>query len=142
MRTIITFFLFTFIVITSFGQINPNSRHKEEKGVYKNDKGEKIRPADFPGGMVKFYSYIKKKMKYPKDAKRNNIKGKVYVEFVVDKEGKVKQETVTVRNELCPSCDVEAMRLIKGSPAWIPGVNLDTNEKIEFKFVLPINFNR
>lgn len=81
-------------------------------------------------------------MKYPKDAKRNNIKGKVYVEFVVDKEGKVKQETVTVRNELCPSCDVEAMRLIKGSPAWIPGVNLDTNEKIEFKFVLPINFNR
>lgn len=88
----------------------------------------------------KFLRYIDKKTKYPKDAKRNKIEGKVYVHFIVDKEGNIMQESVRAVQKLHESWDKEAVRVIKTGAKRIPGLNVQTNEKIETKFVLPISF--
>src|SRR5688572_21986055 len=55
------------------------------------------KPAEFPGGISRFYGkYISKNLKYPKDAKKLGIEGKVYVEFVVEDTGEIRQESVRV----------------------------------------------
>lgn len=51
----------------------------------------KLKPAEFPKGMSAFYKFINKKMRYPKEAKEANIKGKVFVQFVIDTTGMIKK---------------------------------------------------
>ena len=99
------------------------------------------RPAEFPGGMVKFYEkYISRNIKYPKDAKKLGIEGKVYVEFVVESTGEIRQESVRVIKGIYSSCDNEAVRLIKKSPRWTPGFSSELNKNAAQRFAIPIIF--
>ncbi|KXX69641.1 energy transducer TonB [Flammeovirga sp. SJP92] len=93
-------------------------------------------PAAFPGGMGKFYKLIGKNMKYPKQAKQMGVEGKVYVQFVVEKDGSLSD--VKVVRGLGAGCDEEALRLVKESPKWKPGKKdgLPTEQRM----VLPISF--
>ena len=95
-------------------------------------------PASFPGGMAKFYSYLNGNMKFPKDAKRNGITGRVTVEFVIDANGEIPPEEVRVKEGLYPSCDLEAIRLIRESPKWNPGMQKDRS--VKQRMVLPVIF--
>jgi TonB family protein len=129
----------------SFGQFNSKNNGYEElfkKPAITNDKGERILPAEFLGGMSKLYKYINSNLRFPKDAKKEGREGIVYVEFIIDKNGKIKDETVNVVNGFLESCDNEAIRLIKDCPDWKPGKNIDTGEGIEMKYTLTINFKK
>jgi protein TonB len=71
------------------------------------------------GGMSAFYKFVSENIDYPAAAKRANIKGKVYVRFVVSKTGKI--SNVEVLKGIGGGCDEEAVRVIENAPDWIPG---------------------
>jgi TonB family protein len=91
----------------------------------------------FPGGLDALMLFIKTNIKYPKDAEENEISGKVYVQFIIDYNGKVISPTVV--RSLHPSLDAEALRIIRMMPSWVPGQQNGKNVKV--KFAIPVNFN-
>ncbi len=107
--------------------------------------------AEFPGGMGKFYKYVMNSLKYPAVAKSNGVEGKVYVEFVINQDGSIDDETVRAltQDELSRTakttnvtfdadCQNEAIRLLRGCPDWIPASI--KNKAVRQKMVLPIAF--
>jgi protein TonB len=92
----------------------------------------------FPGGMTKFYEYVGKNMRYPREAKKNKANGRVFVEFVINADGSIDPESIFVLAGIHPACDEEAMRIVRESEAWIPGkIN---GEPVRQRFVLPFVF--
>ncbi len=87
---------------------------------------------DFEG----FYSFLKNNMKYPNQAKRLGIEGKVFVQFVVDENGKL--DDFKVLNGIGAGCDQEAVRAIKDAPDWTPA--LANNKRVKQRIVIPVNF--
>ncbi len=77
--------------------------------------------ATFKGGMNAFYKYVGKKLagKYPAQARRMGIDGKVFVEFVVNRDGSI--QDVSVVKGIGGGCDELAAKVIQESPAWKPG---------------------
>ena len=90
----------------------------------------------FPGGMEALYKYMQTHTNYPPIARRNNISGRVYVQFVVGREGKIKD--VKVLKGVDASLDTEAIRMISGMPDWIPGKQ--NGKAVAVYFVLPVVF--
>jgi TonB family protein len=88
------------------------------------------------GGMGIFYEHIAKKMRYPAQARRMGVEGKVFVEFVVQTDGSVTD--VRVKNGIGAGCDQEAVDVVKTSPLWIPGKNKGI--AVKQRIVLPISF--
>lgn len=75
----------------------------------------------YPGGMPAFYRFVSENLKYPKEAKREGVAGRVLVEFTVDSNGGILPGSVRVLKRLHPACDEEASRLIQRSSPWVPG---------------------
>ena len=91
----------------------------------------------FPGGMYKFYDYLAKSIRYPKEAHEKKIEGKVFLSFVVEKDGKLSD--VTVRRSLGSGTDEEAVRVLSASPNWLPGeVN---GNPVRVLYNIPVSFN-
>jgi len=90
----------------------------------------------YPGGMGAFYQFVQKKMKYPSQARRMGIEGKVFVQFVVGKDGAITE--VKVIRGVGAGCDEEAARVIKSSPKWTPGKQ--RGQAVKVRMVLPITF--
>jgi protein TonB len=74
--------------------------------------------ATFPGGIAAFNKYMEENLKYPRKEKRKHIEGKVFVSFVVQKDGSVSD--VTCLKGINEALDQEAIRIIQGSPPWRP----------------------
>lgn len=91
---------------------------------------------NFPGGLEKLYKFIRENLKYPKIAVENNIKGTVYVSFIVDVDGSIKNAEVL--HGIGAGCDEEAMRVIQSMPAWEPGRNNGIAVPVLYNF--PIKF--
>ena len=90
----------------------------------------------FPGGEEKMLQYIREHVKYPAIARENNIQGRVYVTFVVDKDGKIRDAKI-VRG-IGGGCDEEALRVVNSMPDWKPGRQNGRNVQVQFN--LPVNF--
>lgn len=75
--------------------------------------------AEFPGGQAEWNKFLKKNLKYPRQATRMGIEGAVYLSFVVDKEGAISDIQVT--RGIGGGCDDEAVRVLQESPRWQPG---------------------
>jgi protein TonB len=90
----------------------------------------------FPGGQSELMSWIGKNLKYPTIAAENGVEGKVIVQFVVGKNGKIRDAVVA--RALNPSCDKEALRVVNAMPNWIPGKQ--NGKEVSVKFTLPIIF--
>ena len=90
----------------------------------------------FPGGEAKMYQYLGKNMKYPPIARDNNIQGRVYVSFVVEKKGNITD--VRVLRGIGGGCDEEAIRVVKSMPKWSPGKQ--RGKPVRVRFNLPIVF--
>ena len=90
----------------------------------------------YPGGMSAFYQFVQKKLKYPSQARRMGIEGRVFVQFVVDKKGNI-TEVVAVKG-IGAGCDVEAVRVIKSSPKWKAGKQ--RGKAVKVRMILPITF--
>lgn len=92
--------------------------------------------AEFPGGMAAMYKFLQKNQKYPASARRMGIEGKVFVKFIVDKEGAI--SNIEIMKGINADLDKEAIRLIKLMPPWKPGKQ--NGRSVKSQFVLPINF--
>lgn len=75
--------------------------------------------AAFPGGQGAWNKFLRKNLKYPKQAKRMGIEGNVYLSFIVDRTGTISD--IQVIREVGGGCDEEAVRVLKASPKWTPG---------------------
>ena len=91
---------------------------------------------EFPNGNEGLGKYLSENIKYPKKALKNGITGKVFVQFVIDKTGKV-TKVVAVRG-VEKSLDKEAVRVIKSMPKWKPGMK--DGQPVKVKYTIPINF--
>ncbi len=96
--------------------------------------------AEFPGGMGKFYEYISKNIRYPEDAIKEDMKGKVLVEFVIESTGDVRQDEVKIVQGFFKSCDEEAIRLVKQCPKWKPAYIKKLKKNVPMRMVIPITF--
>lgn len=94
------------------------------------------RMPEYPGGMSSFTSYISKSLKYPEVAQLIGLEGKVYVSFVVDRDGKVIQATPT--KCIGAGCESEAVRVVSESKSWKPG--FQDGKPVKVQFTIPINF--
>lgn len=92
---------------------------------------------EFPGGEEELRNFIAENTKYPEDAKANGQTGKVFVQFIIDKNGDVK-DVELARGIDCESCNNEAMRVVKSMPQWKPGKQ--SGQAVNVSFVVPINF--
>lgn len=90
----------------------------------------------FPGGESQLMSFISKNLKYPVIAQENGIQGRVILRFVVSKTGDI--GNVQVLRGIDPSCDKEAMRVIKMMPRWIPGKQ--NGNSVSVFFTVPVLF--
>ena len=91
----------------------------------------------FPGGEQALFKYLGDNIEYPDKAYNQGVKGKVYIEFIVDKDGKI--TNVHVKKGIGYGCDEEAKRIIERMPNWKPGKQRGRPVKVQY--VIPINFN-
>jgi len=92
----------------------------------------------FPGGDTAFASFIKKNLTYPKEARRQNITGNVYVQFIIEKDGNVTNVSIVPGKGAHPLLDQAAMDVIKSSPKWSPG--LTNGQPVRVKKIQRIYF--
>lgn len=100
-------------------------------------------PIDYPdempgfiGGDKALFEYLSKNTKYPQREKQIGVEGKVYVEFVVGKNGEITD--VKVLRGVSEAIDAEAVRVIKAMPNWLPGKQKGRAVKVRYK--MPISF--
>lgn len=89
-----------------------------------------------PGGMSAFYKYVSKSIRYPNQARRMGIQGRVFVQFVVDKTGYL--TNVKAIKGIGAGCDKEAVRILKAAPRWKPGKQ--RGRPVKVRMILPITF--
>lgn len=91
----------------------------------------------FPGGDEALYKYLSENIKYPQLARENNVTGKVFVQFVVEKDGSI--SNVKVMRDIGAGCGQEAVRVVKAMPKWKPGKQ--QGKAVRAQFNLPVVFN-
>ena len=91
---------------------------------------------EFPGGEESLTKYLFENIKYPQMAKESGIQGRVFVTFVVERDGSVTD--VRVLRGIGGGCDEEAIRVVKGMPRWTPGKQRGKPVRVQFN--LPIKF--
>jgi len=91
---------------------------------------------EFPGGELALRKYISSHVKYPVIAQENGIQGKVYVTFVVGKDGKV--YNAGIARGVDPSLNKEALRVVNSLPRWKPGKQ--RGKAVNVSYTVPINF--
>lgn len=91
---------------------------------------------EFPGGVEALYKYLAENIKYPVMAKNNKVEGRVYITFVIEKDGNVSDAKVlrSVNEEL----DAEALRVINAMPKWKPGMQQGVPVRVQYN--IPITF--
>ena len=92
---------------------------------------------EFPGGMEAMIQFMQQNMKYPKDAQKLNKQGRVLVNFIIEKDGRVSNAVVV--KSVWPSLDAEALRLVRAMPKWTPGKQ--NGKVVRVKFTMPFNFS-
>ena len=91
---------------------------------------------EFPGGETELYKYLSKNLKYPDMAIQQGITGKVYVQFVVEKDGSIANPKVL--RDIGGGCGEEAIRVVRAMPKWNPGVQRTKKGRVQY--TLPVNF--
>lgn len=109
---------------------NGPSNVVEEDNSIHNMAGIEVKP-DFPGGLEKFYKYVGNNYKVPEE---DGLKGKVFVTFVVEKDGSLTD--VKVIRDIGYGTGAEAIRVLKKSPRWNPGEQ--NGKKVRVLYSLPI----
>ena len=92
---------------------------------------------EFPGGIDALYDYICCNVSYPDEAREKGITGKVYVTFVVDRDGSV--ANVKVVEDIGGGCAEAVVEAVKNMPRWKPA--LRGKKPVRTQFSLPVSFN-
>jgi protein TonB len=100
-----------------------------------DSNGVEVYP-EFPGGMDAWSKFIQKNLRYPYAAQEAGVQGKVFVSFVVERDGSISD--VKVARGIGFGCDDEAIRVIKKSPKWKAGMQNKQNVRVRYN--MPINY--
>ena len=125
-------FLVLLVCLPSFAQQKPVEK-VDSDGVY-------LMPdqlPEFPGGILAMMKFLSTNIKYPVEAQKKGISGRVIVQFVIMEDGTLEQAKV-IRG-VDPLLDEEALRVVKSMPKWKPG--MDRGEAVKVRFTAPIMFN-
>jgi protein TonB len=90
----------------------------------------------FPGGDEARLAYLNENLKYPLMARESGIQGRVFLTFVVEKDGSITDARIL--RGIGGGCDEEALRVVKNMPKWIPGKQRNVPVRVQFN--LPISF--
>ncbi len=123
--------------------VEKEEEDKEEENIEEevDDNGEKVWivvdvPPSYPGGQRDLNGFLAKNLKYPVKAIERGIQGTVYVQFIVEKDGKIGK--VKIARGVNKYLDKEAVRVIKLMPGWNPG--MQEGEAVRTWFTLPVRF--
>ena len=102
----------------------PKAKPKKKKKPKVEEKEEEIfmiveEQAMPKGGLKKFYKYISDNLSYPSQARRMGVEGRVFLQFVVEKDGSITD--IKVLKGIGSGCDEEAVKVLKSAPKWKPG---------------------
>ena len=112
--------------------VGDDSTESDQEEVYQVGEQQ----PSFPGGREELFKYLAYNVKYPIDAAKNKIEGRVLVTFVVEHDGSI--SNVNVANSVYPSLDKESIRVVSGMPKWIPGKA--NGKTVRVKYTIPITF--
>lgn len=90
----------------------------------------------FPGGDMAMMEFLSKNIKYPVEAQKKELQGRVVVSFVVEKDGSLSD--VQVAKSVDPQLDEEALRVVKSMPNWTPGMH--NGKAVRVKYYVPISY--
>ena len=90
----------------------------------------------FPGGFAALISFLQENTRYPEEAEKDSIQGRVVVSFVIEKDGSI--SNIKVVRGVHPLLDKEAVRVVGLMPKWKPGMNNDL--PIRVKYNVPVTF--
>ena len=141
MKTLLTTLTLT-LAFGTFAQEDPvvMTPPPLEEGYEDKDHGYIVRSPDvqaqFEGGKEALNQFVANEVNYPEQAKKDKIAGRVYLYFIVKKNGDV--VAVKVQRGAHPLLDQEAVRVAEAMPKWIPGEK--DGEKVNSVCRLPINF--
>ncbi len=124
-------FLSAFLCTLSFGAFAQEEVKVEEEVFVVVEE-----QAEFPGGLDSMYAYIVKNLKYPEAAKEKGIEGRVFVQFVIEKDGSI--SNVKILRGIGGGCEEAAVEMIKNMPKWKPGKQ--RGKPVRCQFNLPIKF--
>ena len=91
----------------------------------------------FPGGSAALMEWLQREAKYPEQARKDSIWGRVVVNFIVERDGSVSQPEVA--RSVHPLLDAEAIRIVGQMPKWAPG--RQNGVAVRVKYTVPIFFN-
>jgi len=95
-----------------------------------------VNPA-FPDGEAGFSKFLSKHIKYPEAAKQNNVRGRVFIQFIVERDGNL--SNIVILRDPGSGLGDEAVRVMRLSPKWIPGIK--KGKVVRVQFTVPINFS-
>lgn len=90
----------------------------------------------FPGGQIAMLQYLMKNIKYPEQAVKEGIQGRVTVRFIVEKDGSISDVKPVL--SVHPLLNKEAVRVVKSMPKWSPGKH--NGKPVRVRFNLPVMF--
>lgn len=93
-------------------------------------------PAEFPGGVEAMLKWLASNVRYPEQAQKENASGRVFVSFVIDTDGTIRDPEVV--RSVHPSLDQEALRVTRAMPRWTPGKH--QGKVVKMKYTIPILF--
>lgn len=92
---------------------------------------------EFPGGIKGFAKYLQTSIKYPAEDVKNKASGKVFVQFIVERDGSLND--IQVLRGISETMNAEAVRVLKRSPKWSPGKQ--NGKPVRVQYTVPIAFN-
>ncbi len=111
---------------------SPAIQEENLNTVY-NFAGIEVKP-EFPGGQDKFFSYISKNFQYTDEMKEAELKGRIFVSFIIERDGSLTD--IKVIRGLGFEADSEALRILKRMPKWNPGEQ--NGKKVRCSYTVPI----
>ncbi|MES2795915.1 MAG: M56 family metallopeptidase, partial [Bacteroidota bacterium] len=92
--------------------------------------------AEFPGGQAELGKFLQRNLRYPKEAQRNNVQGKVFAKFIVEADGEI--SNISILKGLGSGLDEETVRVIGKMPNWNPGKQ--NGRAVNSEFAMPVSF--
>jgi periplasmic protein TonB len=127
-------------------EANENTEVQEYVAPVKSEEEESAEEAqifmvvesmpEYPGGEAALYAFLADNIKYPQMAKESGIQGRVFVTFVVERDGRVTD--VRVLRGIGGGCDEEAIRVVQSMPKWTPGKQRGKSVRVQYN--LPVKF--
>ncbi|MCD4790789.1 MAG: M56 family metallopeptidase [Bacteroidales bacterium] len=137
------FLVIAFSVTVSNSVIAQDTEIKEVKSeakVIKTEEGEIFPVVEqmprFPGGDDARIKFLNENLKYPDEARKQGISGRVFISFVVENDGEI--TNIKLLRGIGGGCDEEAMRVVSIMPTWEPG--LEKGKPVRVQFNMPFKF--